>query len=72
MENTYAAVDLGSNSFHLLVVREVDGQVHVVDKMRERVRLAKALNEEAMIVGPGRARALNCLELFARHISEIR
>ena len=29
-----AAVDLGSNSFHMLVARVVDNQVHVVDRIK--------------------------------------
>ena len=35
-----AAVDLGSNSFHMVIARVVDGHLHVVDRMRERVQLA--------------------------------
>lgn len=39
-----AAVDLGSNSFHLVVARELDGRPHVIDKLRERVGLAEGLH----------------------------
>ena len=35
-----AAVDLGSNSFHLKVARVIDGQLAVIDRMRDAVRLA--------------------------------
>ena len=43
---TLASIDLGSNSFHLLIVRELNGELSVVDKLRERVRLAAGLNAE--------------------------
>ena len=35
---TLAAVDLGSNSFHLLVGRVVDGQIYPLDSLREQTR----------------------------------
>ena len=31
--DTFAAVDLGSNSFHMVVARLVDGQVQILDRM---------------------------------------
>ena len=39
-----AAVDLGSNSFHMKVARVVGGELQVVDRMREMVRLAAGLD----------------------------
>ncbi|NIP72586.1 MAG: exopolyphosphatase, partial [Gammaproteobacteria bacterium] len=39
-----AAVDLGSNSFHLLVVRPNDGELQVLDRLREMVQLGAGLN----------------------------
>jgi exopolyphosphatase/guanosine-5'-triphosphate,3'-diphosphate pyrophosphatase len=35
-----AAVDLGSNSFHMVVARYSHGQLIIVDRLREMVRLA--------------------------------
>ena len=40
-----AAVDLGSNSFHMKVVRVVADEMEVVDRIREMVRLASGLDE---------------------------
>jgi hypothetical protein len=34
--NTYAAVDLGSNSFHLLVARREHGELRVIDRIKEK------------------------------------
>ncbi|MGI9245324.1 MAG: exopolyphosphatase, partial [Steroidobacteraceae bacterium] len=41
-----AAVDLGSNSFHMIVARYAHGQLVVVDRLREPVRLAAGLDEQ--------------------------
>ncbi|MDX1549461.1 MAG: exopolyphosphatase, partial [Lysobacter spongiicola] len=39
-----AAVDLGSNSFHMVVAQSLLGQLRVVDRLRETVRLAEGLD----------------------------
>ncbi len=36
----YAAIDLGSNSFHMLVVREVAGSIQTLTRIKRKVRLA--------------------------------
>ena len=41
----FAAIDLGSNSFHLIVASEADGHLQVRDRLREMVRLAGGLTE---------------------------
>ena len=41
--DTYAAVDLGSNSFHLLVARREHGELRVIDRIKEMVRLGGGL-----------------------------
>ena len=46
---TVAAVDLGSNSFHMLVVRLENGHRRVVDRIKESVRLAGGLGEEGRL-----------------------
>ena len=42
--NMLAAIDLGSNSFHMMVARVVDGRLQVVDRLKERVRLAEGMD----------------------------
>src|SRR3546814_1263167 len=42
----FAAIDLGSNSFHLLVARRDDNELRVIDRMRDSVRLAAGRSEE--------------------------
>jgi len=41
-----AAVDLGSNSFHLIIGRVLGDQVTVLDRLRDPVRLAADIDEE--------------------------
>ena len=40
-----AAVDLGSNSFHMKIVRVVGDELEVIDRIREMVRLASGLDK---------------------------
>jgi len=67
--DTLAAVDLGSNSFHMIIgqVRD-DGALHVVDRLREQVQLAAGLDEARRLSGDARARALACLERFGERL----
>ena len=41
-----AAVDMGSNSFHLQVGRVVEDQIYPLDTLKEPVRLASGLTPE--------------------------
>ena len=65
-----AAVDLGSNSFHLVVARELDGRPVTVDKLRERVALAEGLKDRKLN-GVVQARALATLERMSERIQGI-
>lgn len=71
MKDTFAAVDLGSNSFHLLVVRNIDGVLHPVDKLKERVRLAAGLDKRRRLSKAAEARALECLGLFGQRLADV-
>jgi len=65
---SFAAVDLGSNSFHLLVARLVDGEVQIVDKLRERVQLAAGLDGGERLAESAQMRALPCLQRFGQRL----
>ncbi len=47
-----AAIDLGSNSFHMVVARIEDGHIHILDKLKEMVRLGAGLDEQRVPPGP--------------------
>ena len=52
-----AALDLGSNSFHLLIAQEIQGRIQVIDKHKEMVRLAEGLTDEGLLNHDVSARA---------------
>ena len=41
-----AAVDLGSNSFHMVIARLDHDHLQIVDRIREPVRLAAGLQDD--------------------------
>jgi exopolyphosphatase/guanosine-5'-triphosphate,3'-diphosphate pyrophosphatase len=59
-----AAIDLGSNSFHMIVARWDNGQLTLLDRLREPVRLGFGLQEDLSLSEDARDRALACLERF--------
>jgi exopolyphosphatase/guanosine-5'-triphosphate,3'-diphosphate pyrophosphatase len=63
-----AAVDLGSNSFHMIVCSLNGGSLQVVDRLKEMVRLASGLNNKNVLDEPTQLRALTCLERFGQRI----
>jgi exopolyphosphatase/guanosine-5'-triphosphate,3'-diphosphate pyrophosphatase len=69
--DTYGAVDLGSNSFHMFVVRVVRDQLHVVDRLRDRVRLAAGLDSNNHLTEEAEARALGSLERIGERLRDI-
>jgi exopolyphosphatase/guanosine-5'-triphosphate,3'-diphosphate pyrophosphatase len=66
-----AAVDLGSNSFHLVIGRVVGEELSVLDRLREPVRLAGGLDEHGRLAEEAVERALGCLERFAQRLRDI-
>jgi exopolyphosphatase/guanosine-5'-triphosphate,3'-diphosphate pyrophosphatase len=65
---TLAAVDLGSNSFHLEIGRVVGGQIYPLDALREVVRLGAGLTAEKRIDRATQARAMDCVAKFAERL----
>lgn len=65
---TLAAVDLGSNSFHLLVGRIVDGQVYPLDSLREQVQLGAGLTADKRLDRASQSRALEVLAQFRERL----
>ncbi len=68
--DTVAAVDLGSNSFHLIIARVVAGELAVVDRMRDQVQLAAGLDEARCLRPEAQARALATLQAFGQRLAE--
>jgi exopolyphosphatase/guanosine-5'-triphosphate,3'-diphosphate pyrophosphatase len=66
-----AALDLGSNSFHMVVARHTLGQLRIVDRLRETVRMAEGLDGKGGLDPAVRQRALECLSRFGQRIGDI-
>jgi exopolyphosphatase/guanosine-5'-triphosphate,3'-diphosphate pyrophosphatase len=67
-----AAVDLGSNSFHMVVARDQHGQPSIVDRLREMVRLASGLGADGALDDDSQERALACLRRFGQRLRDMR
>lgn len=63
-----AAVDLGSNSFHMIVARLSHGQPTIIDRLREMVRFAAGLDEYDRLSEDSQRTALECLGRFGERI----
>lgn len=66
-----AAVDLGSNSFHMIVARITDGHVHILDRLKDMVRLAAGLDEKKFLSAESQQRALDCLARFEQRLRDM-
>ena len=67
-----AAVDLGSNSFHMVVARVDQGPPVIVDRLREMVRLASGLTESGELDDQSQERALASLRRFGQRLRDMR
>ncbi|OQP29635.1 guanosine-5'-triphosphate,3'-diphosphate diphosphatase [Pantoea latae] len=67
----YAAIDLGSNSFHMLVVREVSGSIQTVARIKRKVRLAAGLDKNNHLSAEAMTRGWECLKLFSEQLQDI-
>ena len=71
INESYAALDLGSNSFHMVVANYVNGRIQIVDRIKKMIRLASGLDENDNLSDESMSLALECLEEFAQRIREI-
>ncbi|MFT4580660.1 MAG: exopolyphosphatase/guanosine-5'-triphosphate,3'-diphosphate pyrophosphatase [Gammaproteobacteria bacterium] len=68
---TIAAVDLGSNSFHLVVAETSNGRFKIIDRMRTMVRLAAGLTSDNQIDDEALLRAIKCLQQFGERLRDL-
>ncbi|MCB1759801.1 MAG: exopolyphosphatase [Gammaproteobacteria bacterium] len=69
--DTIAAVDLGSNSFHMIVAKVDKGNFQVIDKIREMVRLGAGITAEKLLTEESESRALACLKRFGQRLGSL-
>ncbi|PCI07157.1 exopolyphosphatase, partial [bacterium] len=66
-----AALDLGSNSFHMVVARRsANGSLQIIDRLREPVRLGLGLHDGALDQQT-ELNALDCLQRFGQRIQQL-
>ncbi|MFK8012629.1 MAG: exopolyphosphatase [Marinicellaceae bacterium] len=67
----YAAVDLGSNSFHMIVAEMIDNQLHIIDRHKDMVRLANGLDRKGNLSKKKIDEAIASLEKIGQRIEHI-
>lgn len=72
MPEVIAAVDLGSNSFHMIVGELRHGQLTIIDRLRETVRLSEGLKKNGDLSVAARQRALACLSRFGERLRDMK
>lgn len=74
-DNHYAVVDLGSNSFHLLITQlntsKKAPSLITVNKVKQKIRLAAGLDKDNYLSDEAIARGLDCLKIFSLHLATI-
>jgi len=60
----YACIDLGSNSFHLLIGEWQDGQILIIERCSEKVQLGEGVLANGMISPAAFQRGMECLRRF--------
>ena len=66
-----AALDLGSNSFHLVVAKRTDSGFRIVDKHKETVRLASGLDVHGSLKKESIKNAINCISRLSERIRDL-
>lgn len=70
-DDLLAAIDLGSNSFHLAIARLDHGEVRKVASMSEKVQLAAGLDEHNILSDEAQQRGLDCLSRFVGRLDAV-
>lgn len=65
-----AAIDLGTNTFHLIIADIVESGLHIVHKENHPVKLGENLNIENKIIPAAFERGLNCLVHFKQQLAK--
>lgn len=63
-----AAIDLGSNSFHMIIARIVNDAFQILGRLKQRVHLADGLDNNNQLSEEAITRGLACLALFAERL----
>ena len=64
-----AALDLGSNSFHMVLAKADHGEIRILERLGEKVQLAAGIGEDRLLNEEAMQRGLDCLRRFAQLIN---
>ena len=70
-KNVYAVIDLGSNSFHMLIAKSMAGGLQTIGRVKRKVRLAAGLDDDNLLSLEAMQRGWECLALFAERLQDI-
>ncbi len=70
-DSLLAAIDLGSNSFHMVIARLSQGELTTLDIMSEKVQLAAGINHKKHLSDEAMERGLACLSRFAQRLGDL-
>ena len=70
-ERLVAAVDLGSNSFHMTVAKITHSGIQILSRDRERVRLASGLNNKGVLDKKAIAKGIDALVRFDSRLTGV-
>ena len=70
-KNVYAVIDLGSNSFHMLIAKSIAGGLQTIGRVKRKVRLAAGLDKDNVLSTEAMQRGWECLALFAERLQDI-
>lgn len=63
-----AAIDLGSNTFHMIIARVVDGALQTISHLKQPVQLMAGLDQQQNFTEQAISRSLAVLALFAKRL----
>ena len=66
-DDVVAAIDIGSNSFHLIIARQVQNELRPIERMSEKVQLAAGMNEEGLSKEAVK-RGIKCLQRLKQRL----
>ena len=63
-----AAIDLGSNSFHMVLARTLGTEIRILERIGEKVQLGAGLDEDLLLDAAAMQRGFDCLRRFSQLI----
>ncbi|UYZ84519.1 exopolyphosphatase [Entomomonas sp. E2T0] len=71
IHSVVATIDLGSNSFHMLLARVDDDKIRVLEQLGEKVQLAAGITDNLQLDDQAMERGYNCLKRFAQFVNDM-